>query len=439
MSIRESAGKSLVTQGQTRMRLAYCGLMLLCLVGIGAARAADAPRSKWKIGSPIVTYWAGPGFPAGGPPLTDAAARLLAEGGWNLIWSPESTLPVAERHGLRALLTDPLLTPASLDDPQKRQALEALIDRVRRQKALYAYFVGDEPRADLFPGLGRLIRFLREKDPHHLAYTNLFPIGATNDQLGTEGDFTTAYQAYLDRFVEAATPALLSYDHYQFRVNGDTPHYFQNLGMVRRKALSAGLPFLNIVQACTWSPAFRAPNEAQMRYLHYTTLAYGGQGVSHYVYSHPGHVPGVVDAEGKPTPVYGWLKTLNRDFAAIGGELQPFQSLGAHHAGMLPPGAEPLPPDARFSLDPPLPTAELKPLQRTTGALLGTFGKRAGTPTHVVVVNLDYDTETTLRVRGPAPLEVFDPVSRKWSPVGGKTAELRLPGGGGSLLRIRTR
>jgi hypothetical protein len=427
--------------GAARVRLMCAGAALFCLASIAAARAAEAPPSKWKMGKPIVTYWAGPGFPSG-PPLTDASARLLAEGGWNLAWSQESTLPVAERHGLRALLTDPLLTPASLDDPEKRKALEALIERVKRQRAFYAYFLGDEPKATLFPGLGRLIRFLREKDPEHLAYSNLFPIGATNEQLGTEGAFTTAYQAYLDRFVADATPALLSYDHYQFRVNGDTPHYFQNLGMVRRKALDAGLPFLNIVQACTWSPAFRAPNVAQMRYLHYTTLAYGGLGVSHYVYSHPGHVPGVVDAEGNPTPVYGWLKVLNRDFSAIAGELQSLQSLGAYHSGMLPPGAEPLPPDAPFRLDPPLPAAELKPMQRTTGALLGVFGrtgKKAAAPTHVLVVNLDYDVETTLRVRGPGALEVFDPVSGKWSAAGGKTADLRLPGGGGKLLRVRAR
>lgn len=177
-----------------------------------------------------------------------------------------------------------------------------------------------------------------------------------------------------------------------------------------------------------------------MRYLHYTTLAYGGQGISHYVYSHPGHLPGVVDAEGKPTPVYGWLKTLNRDFAAIAGELQPLQSLGAYHAGMLPPGAEPLPPDAPFRIEPALPVTELKPPQRATGALLGVFGrpgKKSETPTHVLVVNLDYDAETTLNVRGPAPLEIFDPVSGKWSSASGRTKELRLAGGAGTLLRVR--
>lgn len=420
------------------MRVTALGILLCGLVGLVSARAADAPRSTWKMGEPIVTYWAGPGFPGGGPPLTDAAAQRLAEGGWNLVWCQENTLAVVQRHGLRGLLTDPLLTPASLDDPAKRAALEALISRVRRQPALYAYFLGDEPKASRFPEIGRLVRFLREQDPAHLAYANLFPIGATNEQLGTTGDSPTAYEAYLDQYVRAVHPALLSYDHYQFQVVGDTPAYFQNLAMVRRQALAEGIPFLNIVQACTWSPAFRAPNEAQMRYLHYTTLAYGGQGISHYVYSHPGHTPGVVDADGNPTPVYGWLKTLNREFRAIAGQLQPLRSRSAYHAGMLPPGTEPLPKNAPFTLETPLPETEYRPLKPVTGVLLGTFGPgKAAAPTHVLVVNLDYDTARTIRLRGPRALETFDPETGRWTAAGGRTAELRLAGGAGRLVRVR--
>jgi hypothetical protein len=48
----------------------------------------------------------------------------------------------------------------------------------------------------------------------------------------------------------------------------------------------------------------REPGEGEMRYLIYTTLAYGAQGISYYVYSHPGHIPGIVTAEGRATAVY---------------------------------------------------------------------------------------------------------------------------------------
>lgn len=54
----------------------------------------------------------------------------------------------------------------------------------------------------------------------------------------------------------------------------------------------------------------RVPTGDEMRYLIYTTLAYGAQGVSYYVYCHPGHTGGIALADGTPTPLYEALKSL---------------------------------------------------------------------------------------------------------------------------------
>ena len=112
---------------------------------------------------------------------------------------------MAQRHGLRAMLTDALLTAAAaeggLDSAEQREALAALVSRVRSHPALYAYHLRDEPGAGLFPQLGKAVAFLREHDPGRLAYINLFPTYATNEQLGTAGDTATAYREHLRRFV----------------------------------------------------------------------------------------------------------------------------------------------------------------------------------------------------------------------------------------------
>jgi hypothetical protein len=398
------------------------------------SRAADsAAPLTWKPGVPIVTYWCGPS-------MTDAAAVQMAEGGWNLVWCSEPELEVARRHGLRGQLVDPLLAPASLDDAGQREKLDALITRVRSHPALYDYSITDEPNATNFAALGRLVAHLRERDPAHLAYINLFPTYASNAQLGNSGDTATAYSRHLRQFVDTVKPALISYDHYQFATNGDTAQYFLNLALIRRVALDAGLPFLNIVQACTWTPSMRVPTPDEMRYLVYTTLAYGAQGISYYVYSCPGHTGAIAGADGTPTPLYHALKTLNREFVAIAAEVQPLRSLGAYHAGMLPPGAEALAPEAAFTLDPPVPSASYQPPRPVKGVLLGCFGPAArnpAPPTHVIVVNLDYEAEANLGVRGRAPLEVFDATTGRWSRTGDSRAGLRLPPGGGKLVRIR--
>ncbi len=398
--------------------------------------AVAAPAAApWKVGTPIATYWCG-------PPMTDATATQMAEGGFNLVWCGEKELDVAQRHGLRGQLTDGLLSPASLENPAQREKLDALIARVRRHPALYDYFITDEPSATNFPALGKLVAYLRERDPAHLAYINLFPTYANNEQLGTKGDTVTAYREHLWQYVDIVKPGLISYDHYQFSVKGDNPEYFLNLAMIRRAALDAGVPFLNIVQACTWAPSMRVPTGDEVRYLDYTSLAYGAQGISYYVYCCPGHTGAVAHADGTPTPLYDTLKTVNREFVSIARQLQPLRSLGVYHAGMLPQGTEPVPTDGRFQLDPPVPGMSYTNLQAVKGVLLGYFGPpgkrgRLPAPTHVMVVNLDYQAEVVVGIRGPSRLELFEPATGRWSRANGKRADLLLPRGGGQLVRVR--
>ena len=407
------------------------------LLAVGALARADegSAASPWKVGTPIVTYWAG-------PPMTDTAARQMADGGWNLVWCGEKDLDLVGRHGLRGQLEDPLLAPATLTDPPRREKLDALIARVRAHPALYAYFLTDEPNATNFAGLGKLVAYLRERDPAHLAYINLFPTYATNEQLGNSGDTVDAYQAHLRQYVDVVKPNLISYDHYQFATNGDSPHYFLNLALVRRAAQDAGLPFLNIVQACSWTPSMRVPKADEMRYLLSTTLAYGGQGISYFVYTYAGFEGGIANTNGTPTALYDALKPLNREFVAVARQLQPLRSLGVYHAGMRPPGTELLPQDSAFTLDPPVSAMEYKVPERVRGVMLGTFGAAgaasgAATPTHAMVVNLDYRAETVVGVRGPGSLEIFDPATDRWTPAGGARAELHLAPGGGRLVRVR--
>lgn len=407
-------------------------LGLMAASGTSMLRAADAQEpssSAWKVGTPIVTYWAGPA-------ITDAAAKQMVEGGFNVVWcTTEAELDVAQRHGLRAQFQSPLVSPKSLDNPAERAKLDALVDRVRKHPALYCYYVKDEPSTTDFAALGRIVAYLRERDPAHLAFINLFPIYASNEQLGTKGDAVAAYREHLRQYIDVVKPALMSYDNYQFMVGGDKSDYFINLAMVRQASLDAGLPFLNVVQSCSWDPTVRIPTGDEMRYLVYTTLAYGARGISYYVYCCPGHKGAIALPDGTPTPIYHALKSANREFVAIATELQPLTSLGAYHAGMTPPGTQPLAADAPFRFDPPVPAKPFENLKPVKGVLLGFFGS-AGKPTHAVAVNLDCTADCATTLVGPQKLEVFDATTGKWSPAGGDRAELRLPPGGGRLVRI---
>jgi len=458
----------------------------------------DASARCWQMGDPIVTYWAGP------MPMTDAAAKQLADGGWNLVWVswrglPEggnpvdhylSQLDILKRHGLRGILGLGKFLPRdptqfkTLDDPAMKAELDAIVESVKNHPALYAYTLRDEPNAGMFPNLARLKEYLEAKDPAHLVYVNLYPMNISGERLGVEGEAgLEAGREYLRQFVETCSPRLLCYDHYHFSVRGDGLSYFLNLSLMREAALKADIPFMNIVQACSWTVNMRIPTGEEMRWLAYTSLAYGSQGISYYVYSHPGHDGGmayVATSEGsgaagavtvgEPTPLYYYMCKLNREFVGVARELQPLKSLAVHHVGILPDGATYLPEDAPFKLDPPVPQEEFpaESVERLTkkerelrfaqggetgsrlkGSVIGTFGKDE-TPTHALVVNLDYRTwsgrghkrrEEFLKpvrraIVSPGRLEVFDVATSKWTATGSNRVELRLSPGGGMLVRV---
>ena len=425
------AAKRQLTSAAARL---LCAAFLLCLAAsLVPSLAADkeaAPMKHWQVGTPIVTYWAGPA-------MTDAVAKQMADGGFNLVWCTEKELDVAQRHGLRAMLHGGPVAPSSLDTPEQRAQLDAYIDRVKSHPALYCYFITDEPSAATFPAWGKLFAYLRERDPAHMAYLNLLPTYATNEQLGTKGDVVTAYKEHLRQYIDVVKPELLSWDHYQFMVGGrDTGQYFLNLALIREASQKSGIPFLNIVQAASWEAGVRVPTPDEVRYLVYTTLAYGAQGISYYVYCCGGHTGMIANADGSPTALYGPLCTMNREFAAIAAQLQPLKSLTIYQAGMLPEACVALPANAPFRFDPPVAPMAYAPPAKVKGLMLAYFGT-PGKPTHVLAVNLDYEKSVKTSVVGPGALEVFNPKTGAWkaSPNGARANMLLMPGGG-KLLRV---
>jgi hypothetical protein len=173
----------------------------------------------------------------------------------------------------------------------------------------------------------------------------------------------------------------------------------------------------------------RVPNPDELRYLVYTTAAYGAQGISYYVYAHANHIGSLVSLDGTPGPLYYAVKSYNREFVAIARELQPLKSLGVYHTAMREAGCEPLPADAPFHLNP------VQSLTMQRGFLLGFFGT-AEKPTHAVVVNLDYTADVSTTLVGSGELELFDATTAQWTSAKNATTELILLPGGGKLVRV---
>ena len=206
----------------------------LVVVAAIAALASGHAEAAWTVGKPIVTYYC-PDSPA----MTDANALQMAEGGFNLVAAYTlADLDVAQSHGLRAMWLGSLYYDTIMS--------------VRNHPALYAYYVADEPMTSRFEDLASIVSTLRERDPNHMAYINLWASSTDQD--------TIDYPIYLRNYMNTVHPSLLSYDGYHFKANGvDGSYYFRNLSIISTTARQAGIPFIQVVQTCSWDAAVRVP------------------------------------------------------------------------------------------------------------------------------------------------------------------------------------
>jgi hypothetical protein len=395
--------------------------IVIGLVGSLACEPAQA-TTAWTIGAPITTFFVGPA-------LSDANAGQMYAGGFNLVRADSlAEMDMAYRWGLRAMWTGPL------DD--------YWIPLVRNYSNLYAYYVPqDEPSAALFPSLAATVAHVRSLDPDHVAYINLNACYASPSDLGASD-----YRAYVSQYMSIVKPSLLSYDNYQFTTTGDRPDYFKNLSLISHTAKQAGIPFMNIVQASSWDSSVLVPTGNQLRYLYYTSLAYGAQGVSNYVYWWPRHTGGMALSDGTTTPLYTTVSAINPQFVAIGKQLQSLHHIGAYHMGDLPPGygttdgSSPmrLPSGSPFWLSPTLANTNYVTNHPVRGMLLGIFGPddQLAHATFTLVTNLNYVSSVTTTVNGPGNLSVFNATTGLWSPTGHNYATLTLEPGGGILVGL---
>ena len=411
------------------------------------ATEAQPTVSAWDPGEPVVSYWGGPGWMSGNPqcpPLNETWVKQLKEGGFNVAWAATpADLDLLAKYEMRAIYKPNFMNYGLVfSDPAKEKAAIEELNRTKDHPALYVYQLRDEPSAKRFVSVAKEVEWLRRVDPKHPAWINLLPTYANNEQLGVDGDIIRAYWEHVRLFGEIVRPDFITHDHYQFKRTGDGRNYFLNLGIIRQSASARWIPFWNGVQACTWVPgklasprAPRVPGPDEMRFLVYTTAAYGAQGIYYYVYSRRGHDGAIVEMDGTPSDKYEVLKTLNREFVSIARILSRMKFSGAYFQGRHPPGTTPYCEQALLKITPETPFAELEDLQDLAGTTLVTKFESPGRPPCLMVVNCDYKKDRTIHAVAPAPMLRFDALARTWSPVGAEF-DIALTRGSGVLLRF---
>lgn len=273
---------------------------------------------------------------------------------------------------------------AQLDQAEIDRRVEAIVKRVGNHKAVYGYSLRDEPAGDKFPGLGRWVAAYKKAAPNALAYINLLPNYAP-----TEWYSAATYDDYLELFIKTVQPKFLCYDHYALMDDGTLRDgYFQNLESMRKAALRHDLPFWNIVLSCAHFN-YAEPTPAGFRFQAYTTLAYGGRGISYFTYfgSHTGNYRlSPIDAFGHKTPTWDMLRDVNLQIQKLCPVYLALKSINVFHNPEVPSGCS------------GIATSKLLMSVEGNNLLVGEFEGPGGQP-FVMVVNKDLHKSTPFDVK----------------------------------------
>jgi hypothetical protein len=305
------------------------------------------------------------------------------------------------------------------------------IARMEADPAVWNYHGGDEPSEPAFAGIAEQQQALRGLGAGKPLWYNLLPTYGFKSY----EDYEHYTQAYLD----TVKPSFITYDHYALSAGNRSygRDFFANLEILRRESQARAVDWGVILQLVA-AGGLRSPDEAEMRWQAFSSLAYGARAIGWFTYLTEVEYGGfnwrdaAIDHEGFRTRHYSMLVRVNAEIAQVGMTLVGLRSAGVYHTEPLPERTSPIS-EARL-----VQSAEGGAL--LIGELVGGDGSQ-----YLMVVNRDFTApvEAMLVLVQPtaAVLEVSKATGTLVPVEGydadGRTLTLSLASGDGRLLRLR--
>jgi len=393
-------------------------------------KPADSTPKRVAPSEFVIFPWGGmPGDPSTGQwgDLADMDAMMkdLYDCGFNVSgFTGPQNLKHARNNHLAGILTGVRFNPARETaqeeaDKTVQNFLEGVTDPEDRQ-AIFAIYLRDEPNAGLFPQLNVWSEAVKKQGV--MPYINLFPDYASPGQLGSKD-----YQEHLDKYVEICNPPYISYDNYALFEGGtmDEDKFYGNMDSIRKKSLSAGIPFWNVILANAHFH-YAEPSDATFAIQVYSTLAYGGKGIGYFTYYTPqigNYRLAPIDRFGFRTKTWGYMRDINLQIHSLVPVYGKLKSVNVFHTGKIPRNAQGIE-SAKF-------------IESVGDSLLvGEFVDPDGKP-YAMIVNKNIKSSVPLSVafKGGGQMMMVSPANRGIVPFDGE--QNWLAPGCGVLLTIK--
>jgi len=219
----------------------------------------------------------------------------------------DAVLNECERLGLGYILPLRMNKTGKNDFDEELNRFLAEVEKYMNHPAIAAFYIVDEPPAQLFDRLATVRESIDAVIPKgKYSYANLYPSYATAEQLGME-DFKT----YVDRYMSKVKPQVLSFDHYPFKRNpadDNYRRYIDDLLLMRSASLEYGVPWEGFIQCVGWNGT-REPTYTEMRWQNNMHILFGAKGYSWFLYAMPYEDGG---SEKFTTSALDWNGNLHR-------------------------------------------------------------------------------------------------------------------------------
>ena len=280
---------------------------------------------------------------------------------------------IADRYGVKILGH----CPETHDRPEFAASI------LKDMPGFFGYVLQDEPSAPEIRELQKEILRLKAIDDRHCFYINLHPY---YDDWTLDFTETKSYDDYLNTAI-ATSCGQISFDYYPVTKQGLRDGWYDNLELIRRKSIQAGIPFWGFVLSVPHA-VYPQPTIGSLRLQVYSNLAYGAQAIQYFTYWTPeperenNFHNGPVNRKGKKTKTYYLVQAMNRELKTVSKLFYGARVISVRHLGRVDRGTSPL-------KQVPVNVRRLRVMGRS-GAIVSQIEKQGHR--YLVIVNKDYNS-----------------------------------------------
>jgi hypothetical protein len=330
------------------VRITIAGIIvLLVLTALSPSAGEDVRMDYTKDRIPaeqfVIFPWGGmpaidkPGSFWGSVSDMDPVMKDLWECGFNTTgFTDAANIRYARKYGLSVIVQDGRI-PREGTDAEALEVAKQVAGPLKDDPSVLAFYLRDEPATPAFSNLAKWAKALATIAPDKLAYINLYPDYASPEGLGAKD-----YDDYLEQFVSVCKPKFLSYDNYSLFEGGTllADRFYGNMEAIRACALRHDLPWWNIVLGNSHF-TYIEPSQASIYVQVYSTLAYGGRGISYFTYfpvPHGNFRLSAIDQFMHKTATWDYIRLMNLQIHRLAPSLLKLKSVNVFHHPNVPKG-----------------------------------------------------------------------------------------------------